>query len=240
MARRCRKTPSRSIASCARCAKASCASAWSRSARSSAHAVRRARPGARDAARKCTLELRGPVHGDRQVPDRADDGPGAPSGSQRREPRHRDRRTSGSPRGKRPEGTITLSASAAGEHRHDRNRRRRPRRRRGRSWRRAPRRRACRSPPGRLDSRDAARRCCARPASRPRTTPTAPADAAWAWRSSRTTVERAVGHDHARDEPGHGTRFTIQLPLTLAIADALIGRVGDRDRSRCRRARCAR
>ena len=27
-------------------------------------------------------------------------------------------------------------------------------------------------------------------------------------------------------EPGAGTRFTIQLPLTLAIADALIGRVG--------------
>ncbi len=40
-------------------------------------------------------------------------------------------------------------------------------------------------------------------------------------------------------EPGKGTRFIIELPLTLAITDALIARVGDRRPSRCRRPRCA-
>ena len=42
----------------------------------------------------------------------------------------------------------------------------------------------------------------------------------------------------SKPTPGSGTRFTIQLPLTLAITDALIARVGAR-RSRFRRARCA-
>ena len=44
----------------------------------------------------------------------------------------------------------------------------------------------------------------------------------------KETVERLSGTITLDSEPGHGTRFTIQLPLTLAIADALIGRVGDR------------
>lgn len=42
----------------------------------------------------------------------------------------------------------------------------------------------------------------------------------------KTTVEQLSGTMSLQTEPGAGTRFTIQLPLTLAIADALIGRVG--------------
>ena len=42
----------------------------------------------------------------------------------------------------------------------------------------------------------------------------------------KETVERLSGTITLDSEPGQGTRFTIQLPLTLAIADALIGRVG--------------
>jgi two-component system chemotaxis sensor kinase CheA len=42
----------------------------------------------------------------------------------------------------------------------------------------------------------------------------------------KDTVERLSGTITLQSEPGQGTRFTIQLPLTLAIADALIGRVG--------------
>jgi two-component system chemotaxis sensor kinase CheA len=42
----------------------------------------------------------------------------------------------------------------------------------------------------------------------------------------KDTVERLSGSMTLESEPGNGTRFRIQLPLTLAIADALIGRVG--------------
>jgi two-component system chemotaxis sensor kinase CheA len=42
----------------------------------------------------------------------------------------------------------------------------------------------------------------------------------------KDTVERLSGTIALDSEPGRGTRFTIQLPLTLAIADALLGRVG--------------
>jgi two-component system chemotaxis sensor kinase CheA len=42
----------------------------------------------------------------------------------------------------------------------------------------------------------------------------------------KETVERLSGTMTLESEPGAGTRFIIQLPLTLAIADALIGRVG--------------
>ncbi len=42
----------------------------------------------------------------------------------------------------------------------------------------------------------------------------------------KETVERLSGTIALDSQAGVGTRFTIQLPLTLAIADALIGRVG--------------
>ena len=42
----------------------------------------------------------------------------------------------------------------------------------------------------------------------------------------KDTVERLSGTIALDSEPGQRTRFTIQLPLTLAIADALLGRVG--------------
>ena len=115
MANASRRTPSRSIASCARCAKASCAYAWCRSARSSAACRSSVRDLARESGKKVTLAPARPVDGNRQVPDRADDGSRSAPGAQRREPRHRSRRTSGLPPARRPEGTITLSASAAGE-----------------------------------------------------------------------------------------------------------------------------
>jgi two-component system chemotaxis sensor kinase CheA len=43
----------------------------------------------------------------------------------------------------------------------------------------------------------------------------------------KQTVEELSGTMSLETEPGTGTRFVIQLPLTLAITDALIGRVGD-------------
>ncbi|HEX4346729.1 MAG TPA: chemotaxis protein CheA [Vicinamibacterales bacterium] len=42
----------------------------------------------------------------------------------------------------------------------------------------------------------------------------------------KSTVEQLSGTISLVTEAGAGTRFTIELPLTLAIADALIGRVG--------------
>src|SRR6185295_1511956 len=43
----------------------------------------------------------------------------------------------------------------------------------------------------------------------------------------KSTVEQLAGSLSLESEPGAGTRFIIQLPLTLSITDALIGRVGD-------------
>jgi two-component system, chemotaxis family, sensor kinase CheA len=42
----------------------------------------------------------------------------------------------------------------------------------------------------------------------------------------KETIEQLSGTMALETQPGMGTRFTIQLPLTLAVADALIGRVG--------------
>ncbi len=44
----------------------------------------------------------------------------------------------------------------------------------------------------------------------------------------RTTVQELGGHLSLRSTPGQGTCFRIDLPLTLAITDALIVTVGDR------------
>ena len=43
----------------------------------------------------------------------------------------------------------------------------------------------------------------------------------------KATVEELSGTIALDTEPGQGTRFIIRLPVTLAITDALIGRVGD-------------
>ena len=43
----------------------------------------------------------------------------------------------------------------------------------------------------------------------------------------RRNIERLRGHVSISSEPGRGTRFTITLPLTLAIIDGLIVKVGE-------------
>src|SRR5262249_54599521 len=42
----------------------------------------------------------------------------------------------------------------------------------------------------------------------------------------KSPVEQPSGTPPLPTDPGSGTRFAIELPLTLAITDALIGRVG--------------
>jgi two-component system chemotaxis sensor kinase CheA len=44
----------------------------------------------------------------------------------------------------------------------------------------------------------------------------------------KTTIEELNGHIALQTTAGAGTRFVIELPLTLAITDALIAHVGDR------------
>ena len=44
----------------------------------------------------------------------------------------------------------------------------------------------------------------------------------------KTTIEELQGSFRVETAPGDGTRFLIELPLTLSIADALIAHVGDR------------
>jgi two-component system chemotaxis sensor kinase CheA len=44
----------------------------------------------------------------------------------------------------------------------------------------------------------------------------------------KTTVEELNGSLTLQTTPGEGTRFVIELPLTLSITDALIAHVGDR------------
>ena len=44
----------------------------------------------------------------------------------------------------------------------------------------------------------------------------------------KTTVEELNGSITLQTTPGEGTRFVIELPLTLSITDALIAEVGDR------------
>ena len=59
--------------------------------------------------------------------------------------------------------------------------------------------------------------------------PTGPAAAASGMDVVRRAVEELGGTLDPIDPPGHGTRFTVRLPLTLAIADALIMSVGQPD-----------
>jgi len=44
----------------------------------------------------------------------------------------------------------------------------------------------------------------------------------------RAAVQEVGGTLTLETDPGRGTRFTLQLPLTLAITDAIIATVGDR------------
>jgi two-component system, chemotaxis family, sensor kinase CheA len=44
----------------------------------------------------------------------------------------------------------------------------------------------------------------------------------------RSTVQQLNGRMSLHSEPGRGTRFTIELPLTLSITEAMIATVGDR------------
>jgi two-component system, chemotaxis family, sensor kinase CheA len=44
----------------------------------------------------------------------------------------------------------------------------------------------------------------------------------------RATVQQLDGRMSLHSEPGQGTRFTIELPLTLSITEAMIATVGDR------------
>ena len=44
----------------------------------------------------------------------------------------------------------------------------------------------------------------------------------------KTTVEELNGTMTLQTAPGEGTRFVIELPLTLSITDALIAHVGER------------
>jgi two-component system, chemotaxis family, sensor kinase CheA len=44
----------------------------------------------------------------------------------------------------------------------------------------------------------------------------------------RSTVQQLDGRMSLHSEPGRGTRFTIELPLTLSITEAMIATVGDR------------
>ena len=202
------------------------------------HAVRRPRSRARDGQARAPRAA-GADHRDRQVPDRADDGSGAAPGAQRRQPRHRDRRTNAVAAGKRPEGTITLSASTAGDIVTHRDRRRWPRHRCGGGGRARAREPGCRCRRARPTRRRCSR-CSARPGSRRATSPIAPAAAASAWRVVQTAVEELSGTLRLETEPGTGTRF-----VDRAAGDAgdhrRAHRAGRRPRrSPCRRARSAR
>ena len=153
--------------------------------------------------------------------------------------------------GKPAEGTLTLQRGQRRRLGRARDRRRRPRHRRGGGRGARARARPARCPTGRSTRRRCST-CSARPGSRRATRPIAPAAAASAWPSCKTTVAGAERDADARDRrPGEGTRFVIELPLTLSITDALIahGRRpdvrgaavgGPRGRSRSSRRRCAR
>ena len=86
---------------------------------------------------------------------------------------------------------------------------------------------ACRSPPGQVDSATVLALLCS-PGFSTKDDADRASGRGVGMAVVKETVERLSGTITLDSEPGQGTRFTIQLPLTLAIADALIGRVGDR------------
>ena len=51
---------------------------------------------------------------------------------------------------------------------------------------------------------------------------------AWAWTWSRRNVEALRGSIEIASRPGAGVTVTLRLPLTLAIIDGLLVRVGRR------------
>ena len=93
-------------------------------------------------------------------------------------------------------------------------------------WRAGPGRPACRCPMDRSTPRHCSSSFALRAS--PRATKlTVEAGAASGWpSSSRRSSSSAVRLSHT--EPGRGTRFTIELPLTLSITEAMIAVVGDR------------
>ncbi len=126
--------------------------------------------------------------------------------------------------GKRPEGTITLSASAAGELvtieiADD-----------GRGVDTSDviaraRRAGLAVPPGPVDSSALLALLCA-PGFSTRDEADRASGRGVGMAVVKDIVERLSGTIALSSQAGVGTRFTLQLPLTLAIADALIGRVG--------------
>jgi two-component system chemotaxis sensor kinase CheA len=127
-------------------------------------------------------------------------------------------------RGKRPEGTITLTAAAAGELvtidiEDD-----------GRGVDAAAVAARARDaglsvPAGALDSAALLALLCA-PGLSTKDDPDRASGRGVGMAVVKETVERLSGTIALESVSGVGTKFTIQLPLTLAIADALIGRVG--------------
>ena len=161
---------------------------------------------------------------DRQVRGRAAGRPAPAPGPQRRQPRAGAAGRAG--RGR--EAAARPDRPAGGRGRRggrDRGRGRRPRDRPGAGVRPRPggRPRPARRPdrPGRGARPDLHARVLD-----PRDAPTGPAAAGSGWTSSAGRSRNSAARSTLRHRPGRGTRFTARLPLTLAIADALIVAVG--------------
>ena len=184
---------------------------------------------ARESGKRVRLELRGQETEIDKYPDRADDGSGPAPGAQRRQPRHRDRRPSASRPGKRPEGTLTLErVHGVGDIGAARDRRRRARDRCGGGGARARERWACRCRTGSSTRPRCSSVICA-PGFSTRDETDRASGRGVGMAVVQTTVRGAERPPVAsRPTRGAGHAVRIELPLTLAIADALIATVGDR------------
>ncbi len=176
---------------------------------------------ARDNGRSVNRRVERAGHQDRQVPGRAHDGSGAASGPQCGQPRHRDSARVREAAGKPPAATLRLSASSSGETvvievADD-----------GRgidvaSGRASARGRSvcrCRTAPldnatllesdqrAGFSTRDASDRVSGR---------------GFGMNVVRETLQELGGTMPLETEPGQGTRFVIELPLTLAITAAML------------------